>query len=83
MVAPNIGTQLWIKSLNLSIVDEWRPWWIDDQVGEQTYPMVVLMHVTMLSSFASCDCLDFYANSQGILKPTHICYRKGKSAIQP
>ncbi|KAK7847234.1 serine carboxypeptidase-like 17 [Quercus suber] len=26
MVAPYIGTQLWIKSLNLSVVDEGRPW---------------------------------------------------------
>ncbi|KAK7852993.1 mfp1 attachment factor 1 [Quercus suber] len=27
-----LGTQLWIKSLNLSIVDEWRQWLVDDQV---------------------------------------------------
>ncbi|XP_075655133.1 serine carboxypeptidase-like 7 [Castanea sativa] len=33
MITPYIGTQLWIKSLNLSIVDEWRPWLVDDQVG--------------------------------------------------
>ncbi|KAB1214925.1 Serine carboxypeptidase-like 18 [Morella rubra] len=32
-VAPYMGTQRWIKSLNLSIVDEWRPWLVDLQVG--------------------------------------------------
>ncbi|XP_030923350.1 serine carboxypeptidase-like 18 [Quercus lobata] len=47
MIIPYIGTQLWIKSLNLSIVDEWRQ---------------QLIH-------------------KGILKPPHICYCKGKSAI--
>uniref|UniRef100_A0A7N2R6R3 Serine carboxypeptidase n=1 Tax=Quercus lobata TaxID=97700 RepID=A0A7N2R6R3_QUELO len=33
MIIPYIGTQLWIKSLNLSIVDEWRQQLVDDQVG--------------------------------------------------
>ncbi|CAN6311707.1 unnamed protein product [Urochloa humidicola] len=33
MVIPYIGTQAWIKSLNFSIVDRWRPWFVDGQVA--------------------------------------------------
>ncbi|PHU20669.1 hypothetical protein BC332_11820 [Capsicum chinense] len=33
---PFQSTIAWIKSLNYSVVDEWRPWFVDDQVaGEQ------------------------------------------------
>ncbi|AQK66294.1 Serine carboxypeptidase-like 19 [Zea mays] len=33
MVVPFIGTQAWIRSLNFSTVDEWRPWFVDGQVA--------------------------------------------------
>ncbi|KAF3339834.1 serine carboxypeptidase-like 18 [Carex littledalei] len=33
MKAPYIGTQGWIRSLNFSIVDDWRPWYVDGQVA--------------------------------------------------
>ncbi|KAF8689256.1 hypothetical protein HU200_042047 [Digitaria exilis] len=33
LVVPFIGTQAWIKSLNFSIVDEWRPWFVGGQVA--------------------------------------------------
>ncbi|KAF7851436.1 hypothetical protein BT93_L3942 [Corymbia citriodora subsp. variegata] len=33
MTIPYLGTQSWIKTLNLSIVDDWRPWMVGDQVG--------------------------------------------------
>ncbi|XP_020103833.1 serine carboxypeptidase-like 1 isoform X1 [Ananas comosus] len=32
-VIPFLGTQAWIRSLNFSIVDEWRPWSVDGQVA--------------------------------------------------
>ncbi|OVA10688.1 Peptidase S10 [Macleaya cordata] len=31
-----IGTQAWIKSLNYSIIDDWRPWFVDAQIGGYT-----------------------------------------------
>ncbi|KFK38433.1 hypothetical protein AALP_AA3G112700 [Arabis alpina] len=33
---PFLGTQAWIRSLNYSIVDEWRPWMIGDQIAGYT-----------------------------------------------
>nr|CAD1837307.1 unnamed protein product [Ananas comosus var. bracteatus] len=32
-VIPFLGTQAWIRSLNFSVVDEWRPWSVDGQVA--------------------------------------------------
>ncbi|XP_047267060.1 putative serine carboxypeptidase-like 52 [Capsicum annuum] len=33
---PFQSTIAWIKSLNYSVVDEWRPWFVDDQVSGYT-----------------------------------------------
>ncbi|KAG1341811.1 serine carboxypeptidase-like 18 [Cocos nucifera] len=33
MAVPFVGTQAWIRSLNFSIVDDWRPWSADGQVA--------------------------------------------------
>nr|ACN30985.1 unknown [Zea mays] len=32
-VVPHVGTQAWIRYLNLTIVDDWRPWYVGDQVA--------------------------------------------------
>ncbi|CAN8235090.1 unnamed protein product [Cochlearia groenlandica] len=36
LAVPFIGTQAWIRSLNYSIIDEWRPWMINDQIAGYT-----------------------------------------------
>ncbi|KAG5607150.1 hypothetical protein H5410_028642, partial [Solanum commersonii] len=36
MVVPFSSTQLWIKSLNYSIIDDWKPWFVDGQVAGYT-----------------------------------------------
>uniref|UniRef100_A0A9I9EDP6 Serine carboxypeptidase-like 13 n=1 Tax=Cucumis melo TaxID=3656 RepID=A0A9I9EDP6_CUCME len=36
MVVSHLDTQAWIKSLNYSIVEDWRPWFIADQVAGYT-----------------------------------------------
>ncbi|ESQ43283.1 hypothetical protein EUTSA_v10015511mg [Eutrema salsugineum] len=36
MVIPFFGTEAWIRSLNYSIIDDWRPWMINNQVAGYT-----------------------------------------------
>ncbi|CAK8530851.1 unnamed protein product [Lathyrus sativus] len=36
LLVPFLGTQAWIRSLNYSIVDEWRQWYTNDQVAGYT-----------------------------------------------
>jgi serine carboxypeptidase-like clade 1 len=33
MEAPFLGTQVWIRSLNYSIVNDWHPWHFQGQVA--------------------------------------------------
>jgi len=33
MCVPNTGSEAWTDSLNLPLVDDWRPWFLNNQVG--------------------------------------------------
>ncbi|MCL7044676.1 hypothetical protein MKW94_022646 [Papaver nudicaule] len=35
-IVPHVSTEAWIRSLNLSITDDWRPWLLDDQFAGYT-----------------------------------------------
>uniref|UniRef100_A0A5B7AP11 Putative serine carboxypeptidase-like 18 n=1 Tax=Davidia involucrata TaxID=16924 RepID=A0A5B7AP11_DAVIN len=36
LTVPNIGTQQWIKLLDLTIVNDWRPWLVDGEIAGYT-----------------------------------------------
>ncbi|KAK4770504.1 hypothetical protein SAY87_031036 [Trapa incisa] len=36
MIIPFLGTQAWIRSLNYSVVDDWRSWTVNGQIGGYT-----------------------------------------------
>ncbi|ESQ49019.1 hypothetical protein EUTSA_v10020743mg [Eutrema salsugineum] len=36
LTIPFLGTQAWIRSLNYSLTDDWRPWMIGDQIAGYT-----------------------------------------------
>ncbi|CAF1860861.1 unnamed protein product [Brassica napus] len=49
MLVPFIATQAWIRSLNYSIVDDWRPWMVNDQIAGYVICYLVLHCLIKLS----------------------------------
>ncbi|KAE9617956.1 putative carboxypeptidase C [Lupinus albus] len=43
LCVPFTGSQAWTRSLGYNIVDEWRPWLVDDQVAGYFYHSFILM----------------------------------------
>ncbi|KAG5406079.1 hypothetical protein IGI04_012198 [Brassica rapa subsp. trilocularis] len=41
MLVPFLATQDWIRSLNYSIIDHWRPWLVHNQVAGNIYVKII------------------------------------------
>lgn len=50
MGVPFLGTQAWIRSLNYSIVDDWRPWHVEGQVAGYVHKINLCFGFYFLSS---------------------------------
>jgi hypothetical protein len=48
---PFLGTQAWIRSLNYSIIDDWRPWMIKDQIAGYIRVFFFLKRVLLFFCF--------------------------------
>nr|GMC78481.1 serine carboxypeptidase-like 18 isoform X2 [Ipomoea batatas] len=36
MIVPHVSTEEWIESLKVVVEDEWRPWFVEDQIAGYT-----------------------------------------------
>jgi len=43
MTIPFLATQAWIRSLNYSIVDDWRQWHTNDQVAGYSKFLIIIV----------------------------------------
>lgn len=50
MRVPFTGTQAWTRSIGYKIVDEWRPWYVDDHqvAGYESFSIDLIMLVSSL-----------------------------------
>lgn len=54
MLVPHISSSKWISSLNLTLTEPWRPWFLDDQVAG-----LVQNSISYVSYFCiKCSCLN-------------------------
>lgn len=68
MMVPYVGTVAWIRSLNYSIIDQWRPWFVNNQVIGYTRSYVNNM------TFATIKVSDFVFgfSSHVLLSSLHV-----------
>ncbi|BDA42112.1 Serine carboxypeptidase 1 [Coccomyxa sp. Obi] len=50
MCVPHTGAEAWTRSLNLPVVDQWRPWHVQNQVAGYTVKYEGLMYATILGA---------------------------------
>ncbi|XP_010465794.1 PREDICTED: serine carboxypeptidase-like 16 [Camelina sativa] len=65
LVTPYVGTHDWIRSLNYSIIDKWRPWMILDQVAG--YTTTYANEMTFATVKGGGHTLDFKPEEHSIL----------------
>ncbi|KAF8013916.1 hypothetical protein BT93_I1698 [Corymbia citriodora subsp. variegata] len=41
MLIPYVATEKWIQHLNMTVVDDWRPWFVDGQVAGYTFKSTI------------------------------------------
>jgi hypothetical protein len=58
MIVPFLATQAWIRSLNYSIVDDWRQWHTNDQVAGYSKFLIVIVVIIFIYN-------DHYGNING------------------
>ncbi|TVU50804.1 hypothetical protein EJB05_02194, partial [Eragrostis curvula] len=66
LIVPFSGTQAWIRSLNFSIVDDWRAWHLDGQAAGLSH-LLMLLHSSLifLSLSQTIDCRGTEPSSVG------------------
>ncbi|CAH2061421.1 unnamed protein product, partial [Thlaspi arvense] len=84
MVAPFISTQAWIRSLNYSIIDDWRPWMINDQIAGYTRTYANKMTFATVKASLLVATLQFYYHLEGdtrqnLNQTRHLSCSKGGS----
>ena len=58
---PHIGTQEWIRSLNFTLDDSWRAWFVDAQVAGLVsgLPILQFYAVYIFIFFSTLSCLNY------------------------
>ena len=59
---PHIGTQEWIRSLNFTLDDSWRAWFVDAQVAGLVSGLPILQFYavyTFILFFSTLSCLNY------------------------
>ncbi|XP_056843164.1 serine carboxypeptidase-like 12 isoform X5 [Raphanus sativus] len=77
MTMPSLATQAWIKSLNYSIIDDWRPWMIKAQIAgyTRTYSNKMTFSTIKRFDYREVD------TRQSINQTRHLLCFKGGSVI--
>ncbi|KAM3342193.1 hypothetical protein P3S68_027159 [Capsicum galapagoense] len=85
---PFQSTIAWIKSLNYSVVDEWRPWFVDDQVAGLVLDLThcghlkILVHIIIdvLRQYMKVKLFQQFQLHEKLLKSDDICDSEGSRA---
>ncbi|CAN7086387.1 unnamed protein product [Brassica oleracea var. botrytis] len=66
LVAPYLGTQAWIRSLNYSVIEDWRPWIINRKLAGEVDTLQSLNQRTALFCFKGGSVANLCKNYIGV-----------------